>query len=207
LSPQALRVLSLLGTRYVVVAPGAGPPPGDGLAYAYRGADADVLSNDRAAPRAFVAEHVHAAASDQEELETIVTQEFDPGHDATVRRGELGGGSVPAGAVGGSVRLVTDANARVVLRASLPRRGLVVLDDAWAPGWSVTVDGRPARALQANMVLRGVVVPAGEHAVEWRYRVPGLRAGVAISSVGVLVLLAWTGLALRGRRRRRTVTR
>jgi uncharacterized membrane protein YfhO len=46
------------------------------------------------------------------------------------------------------------------------------LDDAWAPGWSVTVDGRPARALQADVVMRGVVVPAGEHEIVWRYRVP-----------------------------------
>ncbi len=200
LSPEGLRMLSLLGTRYVVVAPEAGPPPGSRLTYAYRGADAAVLENPRAAPRALVAERVHVAAGERAELATVLTNRFDPRRDAVVRRDELGQ-DTPEGVVGGSVRVVEEANARVVLRASLPRRGLVVLDDAWAPGWSVTVDGRPARALQANVVLRGVVVPAGEHTVEWRYRVPGLRAGTLLSGVGAVAVLAWAGMLLRTRRR------
>ena len=201
LSPQALRVLSLLGTRYVVVAPGTPPPAGYGLRYAYRGADADVLFNAQAAPRAFVAEHVRVAADDQDALGTILTQGFDPRHDASLRRDDLDG-AAPSGVGGGSVQLVHATGARVSLRASLPQRGLVVLDDAWAPGWSVTVDGQPARALEANMVLRGVVVPAGAHTIDWRYRVPGLRAGAVLSGVGLLALLVWAGVALRGRRSR-----
>ncbi|HEU4700846.1 MAG TPA: hypothetical protein VFS37_00075 [Conexibacter sp.] len=202
LSPQALRVLSLLGTVHVVVAPGAGPPAGGGVAYAYRGPDADVLENAAAAPRAFVAERVQLATDEQDELATVLAQEFDPRRDATLRRSELRGAS-PAGVSGGSVRVVGEANARVVLRASLPRRGLVVLGDGWAPGWSVTIDGRAAAPLQANMVLRGVVVPAGEHTIEWRYRVPGLRAGEAISGIGLIAVFAWAGVVARGRRRRR----
>jgi hypothetical protein len=201
LSPEALRMLSLLGTRYVVVAPEAGSPPGSTLTYAYRGADAAVLENPRATPRALVAERVHVAAGEQAELATVLANRFDPRRDAVVRRDELGGEQV-AGAAGGSVRVVEEANARVVLHASLPRRGLVVLGDAWAPGWAVTVDGHPARALQTNMVLRGVVVPAGEHTIEWRYRVAGLRAGAVVSGAGLLALLAWAGVLLRARSRR-----
>jgi len=201
LSPEGLRVLSLLGTRYVVLGPEAGPPPGTGLTYAYRGADAAVLENPRAAPRALVAERVHVAASEQAELATVLTKQFDPRRDAVVRHDELGQ-DPPAGVADGSVRVVDEANARVTLRARLPRRGLVVLDDAWAPGWSVTVDGQPAKALQANIVLRGVVVPAGAHTIEWRYRVPGLRAGALISGIALLVVLAWGGALLRGRRPR-----
>jgi uncharacterized membrane protein YfhO len=86
----------------------------------------------------------------------------------------------------------------------LPARGLVVLDDTWGPGWSVRVDGREAQPLQANVVLRGVVVPAGEHELVWSYRVPGLRAGAALSAIGLLAMLAWAGaLIARARRRPR----
>jgi uncharacterized membrane protein YfhO len=76
-----------------------------------------------------------------------------------------------------------------------------VLDDAWASGWSVTVDGRPARELQADVVMRGVVVPAGEHEIVWSYRVPGLRAGLLLSALGLLELAAWSGALLARRRR------
>jgi uncharacterized membrane protein YfhO len=77
-----------------------------------------------------------------------------------------------------------------------------VLDDTWAPGWSVTVDGQPANALEANAVLRGVAVPAGTHAVVWRYRVPGLALGAALSALGLLSALAWAGWLLARRRTR-----
>lgn len=201
LSPAGLRMLSLLGTRYVVVAPGTAPPAGSGLRYAYRGADANVLENGRATPRAFVAAQVQVAADDREELAAVLAKRFDPRREAIIRRDEVGEDR-PAGVTGGSVQVVEEENSRVSLRASLPHRGFVVLGDAWAPGWSVSVDGRPARALQANVVLRGVVVPAGEHTIEWRYRVPGLRAGALISGVALLALLAWAGVLLRARSRR-----
>jgi hypothetical protein len=201
LSPDALRVLSLLGTRYLVVAPGASPPAGGDLQYVYRGADADVLENSRAAPRTFVAARVHAVADEQEELGAVFVKDFDPRRDVIVRREETGHAR-PVGVAGGSVRVTHEDNADVTLEASLPRRGVVVLDDAWAPGWTVAIDRRPARALQANVVLRGVVVPAGRHTIEWRYRVPGLRAGAVTSGVGLLVLLAWAGVLLRGSRKR-----
>ena len=52
-------------------------------------------------------------------------------------------------------------------------------------------------------MLRGVVVPAGAHEIVWSYRVPGLRAGAALSGLGLLGAAAWGGLLLAGRRRRR----
>jgi uncharacterized membrane protein YfhO len=79
-----------------------------------------------------------------------------------------------------------------------------VLDDTWGPGWSVAVDGRAAQPLQANAVLRAVIVPAGEHEVVWSYRVPGLRLGAALSGFGLALAAAWAGvLVVRARRRRR----
>jgi hypothetical protein len=52
------------------------------------------------------------------------------------------------------------------------------------------------------VVLRGVIVPAGAHEIVWSYRVPGLRAGAALSGLGAVVLLAWAGaLVVRSRRR------
>ena len=71
-------------------------------------------------------------------------------------------------------------------------------------GWSVRVDGRAATPLRVNTVMRGVVVPAGRHEVEWRYRVPGLRLGAAVS---VLTLVALAGAALALRRRARSARR
>ena len=203
LSPAGLRVLGLLGVRYVVTDAGATLPPEREfrpLSIAYRGADATVIANALAAPRALVARRVRVAGSVVAEVRAAAETSFDPRHDAIVPRCEVGS-AAPAGAPDSSVRVVADADSRVVLDASLSRRGLVVLDDAWAPGWSVAVDGRPARALQADVVMRGVVVPAGTHEIVWSYRVPGLRLGLLLSLAGLVALLCWGGVVLARPRR------
>lgn len=204
LSPEGLRVLGLLGVRYVVTGPGATLPRGPEsrpLTLPYRGRDATVIANALAAPRAFVAAGVRVADGDIGEAVAAVETSFDPRRDAILPRAAAGA-RPPVGVAGGTATVVRESNASVALRASLPRRGLVVLDDAWAPGWSVTVDGRRARALRADVVMRGVVVPAGVHEVVWRYRVPGLRLGALLSALGLLALAGWAA-ALRARARRR----
>lgn len=199
LTPRAVRLLGLLGTRYLVTEPSAAVPDGR-LEYAYRGPDAAVLENALVAPHAFVARRVRIADGEQREIAAATETSFDPRRDAVVPLGEAGG-DPPEGVSGGNVRIVREADASVTLRASLPRRGLVVLDDAWAPGWSVTIDGRPATALHADIVMRGVAVPAGMHTIAWRYRVPGLPLGAALSGLGLLALLGWAGVLVARARR------
>lgn len=83
------------------------------------------------------------------------------------------------------------------VRASAP--AVLVVREAWAPGWSARVGVAPAPVLPADLVFRAVPVPAGEHEVSLEYRAPLGREGLLVS------LLAWTGLGwllLRERRRR-----
>jgi len=199
---RAPQVLGVLGGRYLVLPPGTRAAVHD-LNRVYAGSDATIFANRIAAPRAFVARRVRVVAGERGELAAIGEGGFDPRGDATLRAGEVRGVAVPGGAVG-SVRVIGETNASVRLRATLPRRAVVVLDDTWAPGWTVAVDGRPARALRADAVLRAVAVPAGAHEIAWSYRVPGLRLGAALSALGLLVAAAWGGaLAADARRRRR----
>lgn len=200
LTPTGLEVLGLLGARYIVMDEGTAAPGGAGfeaLTYAYRGSDATVLENDLAVPRALVARRVVVARGDRQELAAVATPGFDARHDAIVRRAELGRTAFASDSgAAGTVDVVGERNAQVMLRAHLARRALVVLDDAWAPGWSVSIDGRPARALRADVVMRGVVVPAGVHRIVWSYRVPDLRAGALLSVAGLLLLFAWAAVLL-----------
>ncbi len=72
---------------------------------------------------------------------------------------------------------------------------LVVLQQAWAPGWEVKIDDEPwAPALRVEHMLVGAAVPEGNHTVVLRYRAAGLMGGVMVSLLGVIL----TMLALRG---------
>lgn len=68
--------------------------------------------------------------------------------------------------------------------------GVLVVSDLFYPGWKVTVDGQPCPLIQANLALRGVVVPPGTHRVEWVYHPAWLPAALACTAVAAFLLLA-----------------
>jgi Bacterial membrane protein YfhO len=76
--------------------------------------------------------------------------------------------------------------------------GYATLVDEHAPGWTATVDGAPAEIVTADFLLRAVPIAGGRHRVEFSYRTPLLRVGIALSTLG---WLSW--LALLWARRRR----
>lgn len=55
--------------------------------------------------------------------------------------------------------------------------------------WRATVDGAPAAIRHVNVAYQGVVVPAGEHVVEFRYRNPLVAAGLGVSALAILLSL------------------
>jgi hypothetical protein len=82
---------------------------------------------------------------------------------------------------------------RVRLRARSAGGGLCVLADVDYPGWTAKVDGRPAKIFRTNGAMRGVLVPAGEHVVEYRFRSRSFEAGAWISVVSVVAAFAAFG--------------
>ena len=78
---------------------------------------------------------------------------------------------------------------RIVLQASTAQPALLVLADAAYPGWMVTVDGRPAPLLTANLMFRGVVLGPGSHNVTFTYQPASWRIGLALSLAAVALLV------------------
>jgi hypothetical protein len=107
----------------------------------------------------------------------------------------------PTSAAPESCRITTYEPTHVVIEAALAKPGLVVLSDAWFPGWEATVRTQDAGADQSttratihrtNRVLRGVWLPAGKHTLEMRYRSATFIRGAAISGA------AWAALVVLG---------
>jgi hypothetical protein len=108
-----------------------------------------------------------------------------------------------AGAPAGTARVVHEGDDATAVDATAGRRSLLVLTDVWFPGWTATVDGRPASVQRVDYLLRGVELPPGRHRIELRYRPASFRVGWIVSLVALLVLLALAVLAARHRRRPR----
>jgi len=70
--------------------------------------------------------------------------------------------------------------------------GLLVLSDAFYPGWTATVNGEPAKIYRTNIMFRGVAVPAGESTVVFEYK-PWWWPGILVFGA-VAWLVAVVGL-------------
>ncbi|KPL78656.1 hypothetical protein ADN00_05200 [Ornatilinea apprima] len=78
-------------------------------------------------------------------------------------------------------------DARVWTRAN--QTALLVRSEAWAPGWKAYIDGNETELLRVNCALQGVIVPAGEHIIEFIYQPFGWICGWGGFSAAVITTL------------------
>ena len=77
------------------------------------------------------------------------------------------------------------------IEADLACPGLVMVGDAYYPGWRARVDGRRIPVQEVNAV-RAVRLEAGRHRVEFVYRPAPLYRGAGLALAGmVLILVVW----------------
>ena len=131
-----------------------------------------------ASPRVYVAHQVNAVDSeavlDQEEL-----PEFNRQTEALIDESNLSllkARYTPAppnatqATVKSEARIVTYSRNSVIIDVQASEAGILVLHDIHYPGWEALVDGERRPVLRANLLFRGVEVPAGRHRIEFHFR-------------------------------------
>lgn len=88
------------------------------------------------------------------------------------------------------VQLGEHAPNAVRVQARMACKGMVILSDVFFPGWHATIDGNPAPIYEVNEAMRGVVVPAGNHTLTFRYRPFSVVAGFLLTLAGVVGAIA-----------------
>ncbi len=76
--------------------------------------------------------------------------------------------------------------------------GLLVVNDAFWPGWEATIDGRATAIFPADGLVRAVVWPGGRHRLHMAYRPVEVRIGWLVTLAGAVLLAS---IAVRERRR------
>jgi hypothetical protein len=89
----------------------------------------------------------------------------------------------------GTVREISRGNDHISLDVSVDGDALLCLAEMYFPGWSCTIDGRPAPVERVNGLFRGVGLHAGQQRVEFRYRPTHLSAALLLAAAGLLAAL------------------
>lgn len=181
-----LRAYSLFAVRYLVVprdarAGRAGLPAE--LSRVYH-EDVDIYENAAAMPRAWVVPRLVRAPTDAAAITAaILDPAFDP---RVVALGDADRAFAAPGAPPGTAQITVDEPHRVTVAVDGEAAGMLVLADSWYSAWEATVDGEPAPIARVNGCLRGVVVPAGPHVVDFTYSMAAFKLGVALAVCGAL---------------------
>ncbi len=154
-----------------------------------------------ALPRAKLYSNWQVNTNDDETLQIIGSQGFNPHQTVLVANPISAPATANAGQPAGTVEINPNYKSkRVELQADVKVPSVLLLTERYNPQWRVEVDDKPAALLRCNFVERGVYLEPGKHKVVFRF-VPSMTtfytslAGVFLG----LVLSGWLAFDKSGR--------
>jgi hypothetical protein len=183
--------LAAAGVRYVLLPPGARPSrPGFQLVYrSPRGSHSpDIWRNSHAYPKAWIPQSIVAVPGEARALRAMRSTS-----GVNLRTVSYVEDPTPAmrSAHGAGVATIQHFGWNdLKLRVHATGNATLITSDTYYPGWTATVDGHATPIRPANVAMRAVAVPSGDHTVTFEYEPPQLRYGVLLSLVGLLGILA-----------------
>jgi hypothetical protein len=170
----AAEYLNMLNTKYVVLNPN----------------QKAVLNTNANGPAWFVSNVKIAADANQEMTLSAGEKLGSSKENAVVHtefKAQLQGLGTDSSA---QIKLTTYAPSHLAYQSQSKAKQLVVFSEMYYPaGWSCYIDGYAVASLRANYLLRGVVVPAGKHKIEWKFEPLSVSRGNTLSMLGSSLLL------------------
>jgi hypothetical protein len=147
-----------------------------------------------ALPEAWLVGEVREVGFDEAALAARGWTDLDPAATALVDGGCDACAEVRTPGPAGSVAPGRWGPSSVAVTVAAERPALLVVSQAWFPGWRAEVDGEAADVVRVDGVVQGVPVPAGDHEVVLRYRPPGLVPGALVTVAAAAALAGWAVL-------------
>ncbi|MGE5304699.1 MAG: YfhO family protein [Alphaproteobacteria bacterium] len=142
---------------------------------------------DKPVPRVYVVNKSTVQKNSGKVLQQLGSSEFDPLREVILDRDAA---FTPRHALTATARITRYQNQSVTIHASLNDVGILILADSYYPGWQAYVDGNEVPILKANHFFRAVVLPEGEHVVDFKYAPLSIRIGVFVSFLTIVLITA-----------------
>ncbi len=151
----------------------------------YKDPSYEILENKNAFPRVFFVDNVIVKKNAQEILSEMFKKNTNLKRTAVVEEKIK---QIESGAVG-NAQIQIYTSSEIKIRTKSKKTSFLVLTDPYYPGWEAFVDGKKTKIYRADFALRGVVVPAGAHIVEFIYFPYSFLVGICGAGLGIIGIL------------------
>lgn len=172
-----MAVLNMLNTRYFIMQNQGEPVP-------------QARYNPDALGNAWFVENIKIVDNADQEIEALTS--FNPKQEAFVdkRFESLISAKNFTNDTSSKIELVEYAPNKLVYNYSANESKAAIFSEIfYDKGWSATIDGKPAPHFRANYVLRGMILPAGNHKVEFQFKPVMFEVGKNIDLASSLILI------------------
>lgn len=157
---------NLLNVKYILSLSNLNSPD---LELVFQEGETRVYRNKKVFPRAFLVYDYQVADDKQKAIELMMQVELDKTVVLEQLPAGVGMDPVPARTGNGAVEIFSYQPNRVEITVKTILPGILVLSDAFYPGWQAQIDGQATNIYQANYHFRAVAVPEGKHKVVLQY--------------------------------------
>jgi Bacterial membrane protein YfhO len=177
----------------------------------YRDKDITIMRNADAMPRAFLVGSAVAPPPGSDALALMQGGRIDLRRTAVLEEPIPPNLPIPpsleVSPFTGKADIQSYDSERVVIRTESEQPSLLLLADAYFPGWKAQIDGEPAPILRADYLFRSVVLTPGDHTVSFIYQPVSVALGLFITlSTTTLVFAMAAQHAFAARRRRARIS-
>ena len=138
-------------------------------------------------PRAWFVENVEVHTGKNLPWGTFTAQSFDPGRTAFISQTDIGSNR---SFTLGSVTDIQYSLHELTVKTKSTAEGFLVISEVYYPlRWKAKIDGKEVKYFETNGVIRGLIVPPGNHEVKFIYDRSSFRKGITISTVVFLLCI------------------
>jgi len=190
--PINWNIVNMLNAKYVIF---PDQLPLENLEYAFydRKQKQTIYKNTTYLPRAWFVNNVEKIEKKEDIWKRLNQQQFDPATMAIVEK------DVPAVKSPGnsSVSLTDFGLHNLNFDVKTDSTAFLTISEVYYPaGWKAYVDGKETEIFATNYILRGIVVPAGEHKIEMIFAPPVYKLSLKLSLIGSLLTIIFIIIGL-----------
>ena len=182
-SPVNVTLWRMLNVKYIVTNQPYNP---DGFVPIYQSANTFVYKNEKALPRVYFVDSV-VAEKPLEILNAIKNDSFDPQHKAYLENVDF---KIEQRDTTTKAVITKYQDEHITVETKSNGNNFLFFGTTYLPAWKAYIDGNQTKIYKANYGFMGIVVPKGNHKVEFIYEPKAFVIGKNLSLILNIILYA-----------------